>query len=78
MKIVHFLGSVKPWHHHFDEKSHKVVMLQSSNAANETFNLMWWELYREDIPVNASETQVRNIYSLFPSIPGNMAARKMS
>jgi len=45
IKIVHFLGSVKPWHHYFDKTTGKVVRTGSSKSkTDEIFTQMWWDL----------------------------------
>jgi len=47
IKIVHFLGAVKPWHRHVNKETGKLVVLSSSNiqASVEIFTQMWWDLY---------------------------------
>jgi len=49
IKIVHFLGSLKPWHHHFDKGTGRVVFTGSgSGSRSETdqiFTQMWWDLH---------------------------------
>jgi len=47
VKLVHFLGSVKPWHHYFDKATGKVVRCSSEGfATSDTiFTQMWWDLY---------------------------------
>jgi len=47
IKIVHFLGSLKPWHHHFDKETGKVIRLGSCGASqtDQIFIQMWWDLY---------------------------------
>lgn len=53
VKIVHFLGSVKPWHQSFDESTGKVnvnVRSASYSKADEDFNQMWWDLYIVSFP----------------------------
>lgn len=49
VKIVHFLGSVKPWHQSVDPSTGKVRMSVRSagySKADEDFNQMWWDLYK--------------------------------
>jgi len=48
VKIVHFLGSVKPWHHYFNKESGKVVRISqqgNSSMSDQIFLRMWWDLY---------------------------------
>jgi len=46
IKIVHFLGSVKPWHHYLDKNTGRVVLSGSgTGSTDEIFTQMWWDLY---------------------------------
>jgi len=46
IKIVHFLGSVKPWHHYLDKNTGRVVLSGSGTGpTDEIFTQMWWDLY---------------------------------
>jgi len=47
IKIVHFLGAIKPWHHYFDKSTGRVVRSGSSGASktDEIFTQMWWDLH---------------------------------
>lgn len=47
IKIVHFLGAHKPWHHHFDKSTGRVVLTGSSSRSETDgiFVQMWWDLY---------------------------------
>jgi len=47
VKIVHFLGSIKPWHHHFNKETGQVVRMSTSNSSmsDQIFLQMWWDLY---------------------------------
>ena len=49
VKIVHFLGSVKPWHHYYNKESGKVVQMGQSSSLDTMFTQMWWDLYNADI-----------------------------
>lgn len=49
IKIVHFLGAVKPWHNYFDKSTGRVVMRAGSDASSKTdefFTQMWWDLHQ--------------------------------
>jgi len=50
VKIVHFLGSIKPWHHSFDMSTGKMHMVSSSqySGADETFVNLWWKCFSAD------------------------------
>eukprot|EP00794_Sanderia_malayensis_P011400 gene11400-12587_t len=57
-KIVHFLGSVKPWHHAFDHESSHVHFTTTSSQIDQDYVQMWWELYasselQEDISTSS-------------------------
>jgi len=47
VKIVHFLGSVKPWHHYYNKETGKVVRMSHSQTSmsDQIFLQMWWDLY---------------------------------
>jgi len=47
VKIVHFLGSIKPWHHHFNKETGQVVRMSTANSSmsDQIFLQMWWDLY---------------------------------
>jgi len=46
IKIVHFLGAHKPWHHHFDRSTGRVVFTGSGSRSESDgiFIQMWWDL----------------------------------
>jgi len=47
IKIVHFLGKVKPWHHYYDKTTERVRTGPGSSGSktDEIFMQMWWELH---------------------------------
>jgi len=47
IKIVHFLGALKPWTRAVNRETGKVVQLTASNiqTSEEIFTQMWWDLY---------------------------------
>jgi len=47
VKIVHFLGSVKPWHHYYNKETGKVVRMShaQTSMSDQIFIQMWWDLY---------------------------------
>lgn len=50
IKIVHFLGSVKPWHHYFDKESGKVHHSSTSvTSSDKIFIQMWWEIFHDNM-----------------------------
>merc|ERR1712013_924493 len=44
IKIVHFLGAVKPWHHYYDQTTGRVRTTGGGSKTDEIFTQMWWEL----------------------------------
>lgn len=51
VKIVHFLGSVKPWHHHYDLRSNQ-VSLRSDNQSQVEHVQKWWHIFSEAVLPN--------------------------
>jgi len=47
VKIIHFLGSIKPWHHSYDRQTGCVKFISSARytGADEKFIQMWWDQY---------------------------------
>jgi len=45
VKVCHFLGPLKPWHHDFDAMNAKVVPV-GQNYHVTTFLQQWWNIYR--------------------------------
>jgi len=48
VKIVHFLGSVKPWHHNFDSRTGQLNYRSDSQSHVEHVT-QWWALFAEAI-----------------------------
>lgn len=48
IKIVHFLGSVKPWHHSFDAERRTLHFRQESQTHYEYVN-SWWTIFSDEI-----------------------------
>lgn len=50
IKIIHFLGSVKPWHNYFDQSSGKVQYSSSQvTGSDKIFIQMWWEIFHDNM-----------------------------
>lgn len=49
VKIVHFLGAVKPWRHYFNPETHQVTLLSSTcySGTDSTFIQAWWDCYAD-------------------------------
>jgi len=50
VKIIHFLGSIKPWHHFYDLETDSIKMLTSAfyTGADEKFVSLWWKCFAKD------------------------------
>ncbi|KAM3594211.1 uncharacterized protein V6R79_004285 [Siganus canaliculatus] len=51
-KVVHFLGSVKPWHHSYDSERGEVRGHSQSPEQSQLhpdYLLMWWQLYAKSV-----------------------------
>ncbi|XP_052215666.1 glycogenin-1-like isoform X2 [Dreissena polymorpha] len=48
VKIVHFIGAVKPWHHTFDPVTGRVTPLPGTGHSQE-FLEVWWSIFMEKI-----------------------------
>ncbi|KAL5004368.1 hypothetical protein ScPMuIL_017824 [Solemya velum] len=46
VKIVHFIGATKPWHHTYNTSSGKVIPLPESGHSEE-FLQMWWKIFMD-------------------------------
>lgn len=53
IKIIHFIGSVKPWHHLYLCNEDKVVLVRTSDQSQ--YGLVeyikrWWQVYTSTLP----------------------------
>jgi glycogenin glucosyltransferase len=48
VKIVHFLGAVKPWHHSFDTRS-KTLQYRQDSLSDVQYVQHWWAVFVEDV-----------------------------
>lgn len=73
VKVCHFLGGLKPWHHAFDEFSGKVQPIDNSYHVT-TFLQLWWNIYRTELYPHLSHQQQESIHaqpeSCSPVAPG--------
>lgn len=66
VKIVHFLGAVKPWHHHYDANTRRLSFRQDSHSHSEHVEL-WWRLFVETIvPLMNPETLLTACDTVWP------------
>jgi len=72
VKVCHFLGPLKPWHHGFDEYSGKVTPVGNSYHVL-SFLQTWWNIYRQDVFSNLNLKQQETIQSQ-PKSSSHLAA----
>lgn len=50
VKIIHFLGALKPWHHYYNTTTRKVRLTETATytGADEKFIQLWWDCYAKD------------------------------
>lgn len=46
VKIVHFIGATKPWHHPYNTADHHVQPLPESGHSQE-FLQLWWDIFMQ-------------------------------
>ncbi|XP_052785097.1 glycogenin-1-like isoform X3 [Mya arenaria] len=51
VRIVHFIGAVKPWHHTYDSTTGKVTPLPGSGHSQE-FLQVWWNIFMKMVQPN--------------------------
>jgi len=72
VKVCHFLGALKPWHHQFDEFSGKVRPV-GNNYHVTSFLQLWWNIYRSELYPHLTNKQQETMASQPPattSAPG--------
>lgn len=58
IKIVHFLGAVKPWQHNYDAAT-KTLQLRTDSYNNIEYVQHWWNICSEDILPHLKPEYVR-------------------
>ncbi|KAH9512399.1 Glycogenin-1 [Bulinus truncatus] len=48
IKVVHFIGAVKPWHHSYNSASRVVTPLPNTGHSQE-FLQLWWDIFMESV-----------------------------
>ncbi|XP_052785095.1 glycogenin-1-like isoform X1 [Mya arenaria] len=61
VRIVHFIGAVKPWHHTYDSTTGKVTPLPGSGHSQE-FLQVWWNIFMKMVQPNLDPSLT--VYSL--------------
>jgi len=51
IKVVHFIGSVKPWHHVYDRSTGR-VQIQAAPGHDSGFLQTWWKIFIESVEPN--------------------------
>ncbi|CAG0922128.1 unnamed protein product [Notodromas monacha] len=49
VKIVHFLGSTKPWMHNFDPVAGQVTVKDAVESFSQGFLQTWWDIFASDV-----------------------------
>jgi len=75
VKIVHFLGSIKPWKHFYNTETRQVKLLKSANysGADEKFVQLWWDCYADE-----SITPERQVGAAAAASPVKAARREIA
>eukprot|EP00118_Oscarella_pearsei_P008723 m.46463 g.46463 ORF g.46463 m.46463 type:complete len:390 (+) comp33696_c0_seq1:84-1253(+) len=53
VRIVHFIGPIKPWHHSYSSAADQVILCPGTSGAQEPvrkFLNLWWNVYVREIP----------------------------
>ena len=58
VKIVHFIGATKPWHHTYSTSSGEVVPLLETGH-NKDFLQIWWDLFMRFVQPSLDPSLVR-------------------
>ncbi|XP_060563338.1 uncharacterized protein LOC132722792 [Ruditapes philippinarum] len=66
VKIVHFIGAVKPWHHTFDTNTRTVTPLPGTGHSQE-FLQVWWNIFMDLVQPTLDPT-LRKEKQLLPTI----------
>ncbi|XP_005108198.2 glycogenin-1 isoform X3 [Aplysia californica] len=51
IKVVHFIGAVKPWHHAYNTASRTVTQLPGTGHSQQ-FLQMWWNIFMDSVQPN--------------------------
>jgi len=64
IKVVHFIGAVKPWLHMYDRSTHR-VQVQSDPGHNASYLQMWWDIFMKEVePSIASQVPSKEAANL--------------
>ncbi len=59
IKIIHFLGSIKPWTHRYDQVKNEVTFYSGADPAqygSVEFVKKWWQMYCGSLPTEETHT----------------------
>jgi len=80
VKIVHFLGAVKPWNHNFDSRSKSLQFRQDSTSMVE-YVQQWWSIFADDVLPHLqpeyTDLAIRPSQSM-PSVTSNEQERQLA
>ncbi|BFZ06765.1 hypothetical protein BsWGS_09804 [Bradybaena similaris] len=48
VKVIHFIGPVKPWHHAYNTATHRVTQLPNTEGSQE-FLQLWWDVFMDSV-----------------------------
>ena len=72
MKIVHFIGPIKPWHHNYNPTTGNVSTPSGSRGYvphERTFLQLWWDIYvtfvQPEMRVSDNEGNVREVQNRY-------------
>jgi glycogenin glucosyltransferase len=54
IKVVHFIGPIKPWHHEWNHVSRQVIPRQSTGFSHE-FLQKWWDIFATNVMPRLSD-----------------------
>lgn len=69
VKIVHFIGAIKPWHHPYNTATGTVTPLSEGGHSQEYLQ-MWWNIFMEmvqpflDPTLVSTETRTKRYYHM--------------
>lgn len=73
VKVCHFLGALKPWHHDYDPATGKVKPV-GGNYHVTLFLQVWWNIYRSEVFPNLSPKQQQAVGSTRQELESHVAS----
>ncbi|XP_050416642.1 glycogenin-1 isoform X2 [Patella vulgata] len=75
IRIIHFIGEVKPWNHAYNTKTGKVQML-SDSGHNQDFLQLWWDIFMSCVQV-ALDPNLFKLLHCTPSLQPSGMVRQL-